>query len=80
MVLNLKSADGMRSTDVGIEFGVLENGRSVRKSFDERTFNYGNKSPFSSGLFLGNWDEAMAFVCFIGEWLNLKEVRLRYGI
>lgn len=65
---------------IGISFGACgSDGLPYRKQFDSEAWRSDRTDHFSSSIFVMNFDEAWLLACWVGEALELSDIRLRYG-
>ncbi|MGN7918739.1 hypothetical protein [Lysobacter sp. 22409] len=71
---------GSRRTCIGAHFGAsFDSGKAYRKMLDPTNWKGSSEDWQSSGLYLLTWAEAWAFLCALGERLNIRSVRMCYG-
>lgn len=65
---------------IGITFGVTnDDGSPFRNHFDAEKWRASIDSHFSSSIHVLNFDEAWLLACRIGEVIDARNVRMRYG-
>lgn len=78
MVIEVKR--GCRRTCIGVQFGAsFDGGKVYRNMLDLTNWKGSSEDWQSSRLYLLTWAEAWAFLCALGERLNIRSVRMCYG-